>query len=64
MNGENAIPCPDCKSSIVISPSLLIMGNSFTCPNPECLVRISLNENSTSIFKDAMDKFNHLKNKT
>lgn len=61
MIGETSIPCPECNTKIVISSSLLLQGQSFTCPNLECDVKISLNSESTSVVKDAMDKLNRLK---
>ena len=58
---ETTIPCPECKSKIVISISLLLEGKSFTCSNLNCGATISLNIDSKSAVDDALNKFNQLK---
>jgi len=64
MNTIQTIQCPnaECHGTIQFDPYLLIQGKSFTCST--CNSVISLNQDSTEVVKDTLDKFDELKSQS
>ena len=60
MNQMKEIPCPNCGGQILFDPELLVGGQSFSCN--DCRSTISIAQGSISQAREAMDKFNTLKN--
>ena len=56
---QQTIPCPDCQTTILFDPKLLVMGHSFRCSG--CNLTISLAPESTAVVKDALDKLDEIK---
>jgi len=54
------IACPVCNDKISFDTKSLLEGAKFSCP--KCQATISLSKESTDIVKQAMEKFENLKN--
>jgi len=55
------INCPTCQTPIPVNIAALLAGSKFTCSN--CSSMISINANSSGVVKEAMQKFDALKQK-
>ena len=53
------LPCPDCQTKIPFKPEDLLRGVQLTCPN--CGISMGLSQQSMDTTREAMDKFNELK---
>lgn len=64
MNTIQTIQCPnaECNGVIQFDPYLLIQGKAFTCNT--CNSVISLNQESTEVVKDTLEKFDELKSQS
>lgn len=60
-NAAKSINCPNCGSTIYFSSEGLLRGESFHCSKCQCTIRLP--HSSCEILKDAIDKFNDLKEK-
>lgn len=60
MSPAISIPCPNCQTPIPVDNRQLVLGVQFTCS--KCQSVIGLSQESNSIVKNTMEKFEHLKN--
>lgn len=56
-----SIPCPECKTKIEFDPMGLLQGTAYSCSG--CGAKIALSKEGEDPVKDAMEKFNELKNR-
>lgn len=58
---KTAINCPDCGSPIPVESTLLLAGQKFECPNPQCGTSIALSPADTDKVAAAISEFENLK---
>lgn len=61
MTSNQALPCPLCQTQIPFDTSLLLQGQKFSCPNPDCDAVVGIEPNSVPVAEEAMKKFDDLK---